>query len=247
MFSKGKRVVWRKELETLAASVELASLPSGPLRQGLVEVGVPVSDLTSILSALRLSTRWKSSRRSHFSGTRSCLIGDRARPESPANKPREEQNMRYRNYSLLAAGLAAILLMAPGPVMADETASAEIDKRAQDPNQWPAPGRDNQLDALQPAEGHQHRQRQEARDDLVAVDELAARPGRPAHRHRDVGGKPMMFFVSGCPSMAALQLGAGSRSHRSGQSERDLELRQEDRPRRIRPSRGRAATPSIAA
>jgi hypothetical protein len=38
--------------------------------------------------------------------------------------------MRYRNFGLLAAGLAAVLLMAPSPVKAAESASAEIDKRA---------------------------------------------------------------------------------------------------------------------
>jgi glucose dehydrogenase len=40
--------------------------------------------------------------------------------------------------------------MAPRPVIADESASAEIDKRAQDPNQWPAPGRDNLLTRFSP-------------------------------------------------------------------------------------------------
>ena len=58
--------------------------------------------------------------------------------------------MRYRNFGLLAAGLAAVLLMAPSPVKAADTASAEIDKRAQDPNQWPAPGRDNKLTRFSP-------------------------------------------------------------------------------------------------
>ena len=50
--------------------------------------------------------------------------------------------MRYRNFGLLAAGLAAVVLRAPSPVKADNSASSEIDKRAQDPNQWPAPDRD---------------------------------------------------------------------------------------------------------
>ena len=38
----------------------------------------------------------------------------------------------------------------------------------------------------------------------------------------------MMFFISGCPSMAQLQHRTGSRPHRSGQPQADLELRQED-------------------
>jgi lanthanide-dependent methanol dehydrogenase len=58
--------------------------------------------------------------------------------------------MRFQKYALLAGGVFAALLMLSGPVMADESASAEIDKRAQDPNQWPAPGRDNLLTRFSP-------------------------------------------------------------------------------------------------
>ena len=58
--------------------------------------------------------------------------------------------MKYRNYGLLAVGLAVAFLMAPAAVMAADSASAEIDKRAQDPNQWPAPGRDNKLTRFSP-------------------------------------------------------------------------------------------------
>src|SRR4249920_2196522 len=78
-------------------------------------------------------------------------MADCARRRTFGHKPREEQHMKYRNFGLLAAGLAAVLLMAPSPVKAaDESASAEIDKRAQDPNQWPAPGRNNQLTRYSP-------------------------------------------------------------------------------------------------
>jgi lanthanide-dependent methanol dehydrogenase len=53
--------------------------------------------------------------------------------------------MKFRNCSVFAGGLVAALVMLSGPAAAADTASAEIDKRAEDPNQWPAPGRDNKL------------------------------------------------------------------------------------------------------
>ena len=110
--------------------------------------------------------------------------------------------MRYRNFGLLAAGLAAVLLMAPSPVKAaDESASAEIDKRAQDPNQWPAPGRDNKLTRFSPLK--------DINTDNVkklefiwsqSMNSLRGQEGQPVVV--DADGTPMMFFVSGCPSMA---------------------------------------------
>ena len=111
--------------------------------------------------------------------------------------------MKYRNYGLLAVGLAVAFLMAPAPVMAaDESASAEIDKRAQDPNQWPAPGRDNLLTRFSPLK--------DINTDNVkklemiwsqSMNSLRGQEGQPIVIS-DVGGKPMMYFVSGCPSMA---------------------------------------------
>jgi glucose dehydrogenase len=50
----------------------------------------------------------------------------------------------------LVGGLFAALLLTQGPAIAADTASAEIDKRAEDPNQWPAPGRDNKLTRFSP-------------------------------------------------------------------------------------------------
>jgi glucose dehydrogenase len=109
--------------------------------------------------------------------------------------------MRYRNFGLLAAGLAAVLLMAPSPVKAADTASAEIDKRARDPNQWPAPGRDNKLTRFSPLK--------DINTDNVkklemiwsqSMNSLRGQEGQPVVV--DAEGTPMMFFVSGCPSMA---------------------------------------------
>ncbi|MBK5199062.1 MAG: hypothetical protein JJE37_12420, partial [Methyloceanibacter sp.] len=54
----------------------------------------------------------------------------------------------YRRFGLVAGGVLAALsalMIVPPPVLAAESASAEIDQRATDPDQWPAPGRDNKL------------------------------------------------------------------------------------------------------
>jgi glucose dehydrogenase len=55
--------------------------------------------------------------------------------------------MKYNRFDLIAGALAAFVTIVnmPSPVLAEDAASAEIDQRAKDPNQWPAPGRDNQL------------------------------------------------------------------------------------------------------
>ncbi|WP_244500124.1 hypothetical protein [Methyloceanibacter superfactus] len=110
--------------------------------------------------------------------------------------------MRFQKYALLAGGVFAALLMLSGPVMADESASAEIDKRAQDPNQWPAPGRDNLLTRFSPLKdintGNVNKL------EMIwsqSMNSLRGQEGQPIVID-DVGGKPMMFFVSGCPSMA---------------------------------------------
>ena len=53
--------------------------------------------------------------------------------------------MKFRRFGLVAGVLCAALVSMPPPGVAEESASAEIEQRAKDPNQWPAPGRDNQL------------------------------------------------------------------------------------------------------
>jgi hypothetical protein len=47
--------------------------------------------------------------------------------------------MKYHRFGLIAGALAAFVTLAsiPPPVVAEESASAEIDQRAKDPNQWP--------------------------------------------------------------------------------------------------------------
>ena len=52
-----------------------------------------------------------------------------------------ERAMTDKRTLLLAGGIAAALLALAGQASAND----EIEKRAKDPNQWGAPGRDNQL------------------------------------------------------------------------------------------------------
>src|SRR5262245_49008860 len=54
----------------------------------------------------------------------------------------EETEMRSRRGRWLASGIVAAFVVGfCGGALAND----EIEKRAKDPNQWPAPGRDNQL------------------------------------------------------------------------------------------------------
>jgi PQQ-dependent dehydrogenase (methanol/ethanol family) len=90
----------------------------------------------------------------------------------------------------------------PPPIVAQESASAEIEQRAKDPNQWPAPGRDNQLT--------RHSDLKDITSENVRQLEMIWAQSTGALRGAegqpivisDVGGKPMLFMVSGCPSMA---------------------------------------------
>ncbi|GFO82060.1 PQQ-dependent dehydrogenase, methanol/ethanol family [Methyloceanibacter sp.] len=103
-------------------------------------------------------------------------------------------------YGVLGLGIAAALLLAPAPATA-KSASAEIDKRVEDPNQWPAPGRDNQLT--------RHSTLSDINKDTVgklqmiwaqSMNSLRGQEGQPVVVKLD-NGTPMMYFVSGCPSM----------------------------------------------
>ena len=110
--------------------------------------------------------------------------------------------MTYQHCSLLVSGLIAALLILPRPVLAVESASAEIDQRAKDPNQWPAPGRHNKLT--------RHSELNDINTDNVkklqmiwaqSTGALRGAEGQPIVIG-DVGGKTMLFMVSGCPAMS---------------------------------------------
>ena len=110
--------------------------------------------------------------------------------------------MRYGRFSLLVGGLFAALLVTSMPAMAADSASSEIDKRAQDPNQWPAPGRDNLLTRYSPLTDINTKN--VGKLEMIwsqSMNSLRGQEGQPIVIS-DVGGKPMMYFVSGCPSMA---------------------------------------------
>ena len=110
--------------------------------------------------------------------------------------------MTYRGPSLVVGAFFAALVCIPPPVLAEETASAEIAQRAKDPNQWPAPGRDNQLT--------RHSELKDINAGNVKKLEMIWAQSTGALRGAegqpivisDVGGKPMLFMVSGCPSMS---------------------------------------------
>ncbi len=127
----------------------------------------------------------------------------------------------------LVGGLMAALIGLAGPGMAND----EIEKRAKDPNTWPAPGRDNKLTRHSPLK------------DITAdnvgklqmiwsqsTGALRGHEGQPLFIE-DVGGKPMMFFISGCPNMAQCNIAQGLDLTDPDNPEADLELRQERRSR----------------
>jgi PQQ-dependent dehydrogenase (methanol/ethanol family) len=110
--------------------------------------------------------------------------------------------MKYRRFGLVAGVLCAAFVSMPPPGVAEESASAEIEQRAKDPNQWPAPGRDNQLT--------RHSDLKDINTGNVnklemiwsqSTGALRGAEGQPIVIS-DVGGKPMLFMVSGCPSMS---------------------------------------------
>lgn len=110
--------------------------------------------------------------------------------------------MKYRRFGLVASVLCAALVSMPPPGVTEESASAEIEQRAKDPNQWPAPGRDNQLT--------RHSDLKDINTENVnklemiwsqSTGALRGAEGQPIVIS-DVGGKPMLFMVSGCPSMS---------------------------------------------
>ncbi len=117
----------------------------------------------------------------------------------------------------LFGGMMVALIGLAGPGMANE----EIEKRAKDPNTWPAPGRDNKLTRHSPLK--------DINTDNVGKLQMAWSQSTGALRGHegqplvidDVGGKPMMFFISGCPTMAQCNIAQG------------LDLSDPDNPKQI--------------
>ena len=108
----------------------------------------------------------------------------------------------------LVGGLMAALIGLAGPGMANE----EIEKRAKDPNTWPAPGRDNKLT--------RHSNLKDINLDNIgklkyvwsqSTGALRGHEGQPVVVEHD--GKPMMYFSSGCPNMAQCNIVPVSYTH----------------------------------
>ena len=104
--------------------------------------------------------------------------------------------MRQR-LAFVAGGVMAALIGMSGPVLAN----AEIEERAKNENLWPAPGRDNQLT--------RHSTLKDINTGNIkklefiwsqSLGALRGQEGQPIVVEH--GGKPMMYFSSGCPNMA---------------------------------------------
>ncbi|RUO99228.1 PQQ-dependent dehydrogenase, methanol/ethanol family [Hyphomicrobium sp.] len=105
----------------------------------------------------------------------------------------------------LAAGILAALVGLSVPALADD----EVTKLAQDPNQWPSAGRDNALtrhSALKDITTENVSKLQMVWSQSTGA--LRGHEGQPVVIS-DVGGKPMMFFVSGCPEMSKCNIVQG--------------------------------------
>jgi len=113
--------------------------------------------------------------------------------------------MSYRKTLALAGALAVSWLGVAGPSLANE----EVEKRAANPNEWGAPGRDNKLT--------RHSTLADINTGNIgklqmmwsqSTGALRGHEGQPVVIE-DVGGKPMLFFVSGCPEMSKCNIVQG--------------------------------------
>jgi len=109
--------------------------------------------------------------------------------------------MKYGKYGLVLGGVVAMMMAFSGQAMAVDTDAEQLE-RMKDPDQWPAPGRDFALT--------RHSELKDISTDNIdklqmiwnqSTGALRGHEGQPLVI-KDVGGKPMMFFISGCPSMA---------------------------------------------
>jgi len=107
------------------------------------------------------------------------------------------RHMKLSKSLLLASGMFAMAAGLSGSAFAN----AEVEKRAANPNEWGAPGRDNKLTRHSPlADINAGNAGKLQMSWSQSTGALRGHEGQPVVIE-DVGGKPMMFFVSGCPSM----------------------------------------------
>ena len=125
--------------------------------------------------------------------------------------------MRFRLLNTLAGGMAAALIGFAVPAIAQD----EVEMHAANANEWGAPGRDNALT--------RHSALKDITTDNVSKLQMVWSQSSGALRGHegqpivieDVGGKPMMFFVSGCPEMSKCNIAQG------------LDLSDPDHPKQI--------------
>src|SRR6476620_2792104 len=108
--------------------------------------------------------------------------------------------MNYLKFSVVTGGLIALMMSVSGAALAgsDEEQLA----RMKDPDQWPAPGRDFSLtrhSALADITSGNVSKLQMIW--LQGTNALRGHEGQPLVI-KDVGGKPVLFMVSGCPAMS---------------------------------------------
>ncbi|MFA5950899.1 MAG: PQQ-dependent dehydrogenase, methanol/ethanol family [Hyphomicrobium sp.] len=125
--------------------------------------------------------------------------------------------MAKRTLRVIACGVLAVLAGFASPALAN----SEVEKRAANPNEWGAPARDNK--------GTRHSALADinvgnaAKLQMVwsqSTGALRGHEGQPVVIE-DVGGKPMMFFVSGCPEMSKCNIVQG------------LDLSEPDKPKQV--------------
>jgi PQQ-dependent dehydrogenase (methanol/ethanol family) len=125
--------------------------------------------------------------------------------------------MKLSSRYLLSCGVLAVGVGMGGAAFAN----SEVEKRAADPNQWGAPGRDNKQTRYSPLgdinAGNVNKLQMIWSQSTGA---LRGHEGQPVVVD-DVGGKPMMFFVSGCPDMTKCNIAQG------------LDLTDPDNPKQI--------------
>ncbi|MGB6345957.1 MAG: PQQ-binding-like beta-propeller repeat protein, partial [Methyloceanibacter sp.] len=108
--------------------------------------------------------------------------------------------MSYLKFSVVTGGLVALMMGLSGAAMAgtDEEQLA----RMADPDQWPAPGRDFQLSRHSTlADINTGNVSKLNMIWLQGTNALRGHEGQPLVI-KDVGGKTMLFMVSGCPAMS---------------------------------------------
>ena len=108
--------------------------------------------------------------------------------------------MRYLKYGFMTGTLIAVMMGLSGSAVAgtDEEQLA----RMKDPDQWPAPGRDFSLTRHSPLSDINTKNVSKLQ--MVWMQGMSALRGQEGQPLviKDIGGKPMLFMVSGCPAMS---------------------------------------------